>query len=528
MAVFGKTLAAAGVMVVSATVLGAQAAPKACDVVDAAKGNLAKATLSFDIARQAAAGPVAESKLKETIKLTESPDKSDDPVARAYVQGEALSLWLNQPNIGAMPKRSAVGYTTNPDATIDMVGTIDSLFKIVETAKPNCSDFTSYYRGGQKYYLDLANNAINALNADKLDSADYYASQANRLFPGSPYGVMVLGSVAAKRNDNAKAVQHWMSAAEIANKDTTYRDVRRQMLANVGSVYINTANTASGAEKAAAARKAADVYGQLIAVPATKGPYLYGGRQNYQSALLLAGDTAAFVASLQPLITSPAEYEYQDLLNSAVNAARANKSAEAAKLFEGTLALNPYNRDALFNLAVTYLTLEQNDKVSPIATRLVAVDPANPENYNLGARAYLALAKAAQTAKKTPVAAAYNDSTLTWYNKGNLLPVEVTFSEFSPSDKQLVLGGTVLDRRDKIDPNAGETKAPVRGRAAKPAPKSFPAKAVTLKFDALDRSGAVLGSQTVTTEALTPEKTATFKVTVAAPSAVAYRYTIVE
>ncbi len=528
MALFGKTLTAVGALVVVASALGAQAAEKPqCDIVNSMKGNVAKASLSFDMARQATGTPVAATQLKNAVKLAENPDRNDDPVSRAFVLGEALSLWLNQPGVGATPKRADVGFTTNADATIDLVGAVDSLFRIVETAKPNCGDFTAYYRGGQKFYLDLANNAINALNADKLDSADFYANQANRLYPGSPYGLMVLGSVASKRGNNPKAVEYWSSAAAVAAKDSAYRDVRRQMLSNVGSVYLNEANTATGAARMAAARKAADAYGQLVAVPGTRGFYAYGGRNNYQTALLLAGDTAAVVASYQPLIANPAAYEYQDLLNSAVNAARANKPADAAKLFEATLAQNPYNRDALFNLAVTQLTLEQNDKVSPVVTRLVAVDPANPENYNLGARAYLALAKAAQTAKKTSVAAAYNDSTLTWYNRGNKLPVEVTFSEFTPSDKQLVIGGSVLDRRDKID---DATAKPAKGKkGAKPAAKAaLPPKAVTLKFEALDKTGAVVGSQSITTEALTPGKSAKFTVTIPATNAIAYRYTIAD
>jgi tetratricopeptide (TPR) repeat protein len=531
MALFGKTLSAAGTLVVTAAALGAQAPAKpTCDIGDALKGNTARASLSFDMARQSPAGPLAVAKLKDAVKTLESADKGEDPVARSYVMGEALSLWLNQPGIGMTPKRSDVGLTTNPDATIDLIGAVDSLFRVVEAAKPNCTDFTSYYRGGQKFYLDLANNAINSLNADKLDSAEIYATLANRLYPGSPYGVMVQGSVAAKRNNNEQAVKYWSQAATVAERDSTYRDVRRQMLANVGSVYLNSANSAATpAEKAVAARKAADAYRDLLAVPGTKGSYTYGGRQSYQSALLMAGDTAAFVKSYELLIANPSAYEYQDLLNSAVNAARANRNADAAKLFEATLAQNPYNRDALFNQGVVLLALGQHDKVSPVVTRLVAVDPGNPENYNLGARAYLELAKAAQAAKKTAVASAYNDSTLTWYNRGNKLPVEITFTEFSPSEKQLVVSGTVLDRRDKVD--VPETAArPTRGKApAKPAVASkLPPKAVTLKFEALDKSGAVVGTQTVVTDPLSPGKTARFSVTVPGTNAMAYRYTIVD
>jgi len=526
MAVFGKNVLASGLLLVAATIAGAQqpAAP-ACDVGSAAKGNLARASLTVDLARQAGPGPVAATQLKNTVKAIESA-QNEDPVTRSYLLGEALSLWLNQPEIGLTPKRGAVGFNTNPEGSIDLVGTVDSLFTIVEKAKPNCADFTAYYRGGQKFYLDLANAAINALNDNKLDSAEYYATQAHRIYPASPYGVMVLGNVYSKRGDNAKAVSYWRSASDAAANDTSYRDVRRQMLSNIGTVYLNRATAASGAARTAAADSAAAAYAALLEIPGTTGPYLYGTRQTYQTALLMAGDTAKFVASYQPLIQNPSAYAYQDLLNSAVNAARSEKAADAAKLFAATLEQNPFNRDALFNLAVTYLTLEQNDKVSAIASRLVAVDPANPENYNLAARAYLALGKAAQAKKNTPVAAAYNDSTLSWYSRGNKLPAEVTFSEFTPSDKELSITGTVLDRRDKIDPGTAAPAAKGKASTGKAAATSLAPRTVTLNFEALDKSGAVLGTQSVTTEALTPGKTASFHVTIPAANAIAYRYTV--
>ncbi len=525
MAVFGKSFFSSGLLLVAAASVGAQqtTAP-ACDVGSAAKGGLALASLNLERARQAGTGAAAESNLKSTVKALESAN--DDPVTRSYLLGEALSLWMNQPNIGTVTKRGTVGFASNPEGSIDLIGTVDSLFTIVEKAKPNCADFTAYYRGGQKYYLDLANGAINALNANKLDSAEYLATQANRIYPRSPYGVMVLGNVYSKRGDNAKAVAYWRAAAEAAANDSAYRDVRRQMLSNMGTIYLNRAQAGSGAARLADADSAAAAFAQLIEVPGTEGPYLFGSRQNYQTALLLKGDTAKFVASYQPLLQNPSAYTYQDLLNSAVNAARAEKAADAARLFEATLSQNPYNRDALFNLGVTYLTLEQNDKVSPVVTRLVAVDPGNPENYNLAARAYLALAKAAQAKKNTAVAAAYNDSTLTWYSRGNKLPVEVTFAEFTPSEKDLTIAGTVTDRRDKV--NEGTAPAAAKGKTAKAQAKatSIAPKAVTLSFEAVDKSGAVLGTQSVTTEPLTPGKSASFRVVVPAANAIAYRYTI--
>jgi hypothetical protein len=533
MALFGKYILAAGALTLASSTLGAQAgataAKPSCDVGESAKGNAARATLSVNLAREAASPAVAATNLKNAVKLTDHLEKGDDPVTNAYVLGTALSLWANQPGIGLAPKRGALGFNTDPEATVDIPTTLDSLFKIVEASKPVCSDYTAYWRAGQKFYLDVVNGAINALNAEKLDSAEYYAMAANKLYAPSPYGTMVIGSVAQKRGNMARALEYWMMAADVAAKDSSYRDVRRQMLANVGNTYMDQANSATGAERVAAARKAADIYAQLIAVPGTKGTYLGGGRQQLQTAYMLAGDTAAAAKTWEPLIANPSAYEYTDLLNSAVNAARANRSADAGKLFEATLSQNPNNRDALFNVAVTYLTMEQNDRVGPIVTRLVAVDPGNPENYNLAARAYLALAKAAEKAKQTAAARAYNDTTLSWYNRGNKLPVEVTFTEFSPSEKQVVIGGSVMDRRDKTEmPDAAPAK-PVKGKAApKPAAKTYPPKATTMTFVALDKAGAVVGTESVTIEPLTPGQRAKFKVTIAAPNVVAYRYTITD
>lgn len=536
MALLASKYLAAGAMVLMSTMAAAQAAPAkpSCDVGESATGNAARATLSVNLAREATVTPaVAATNLRNAVKLLENTDKNDNPTVNAYVLGTAISMWANQPGIGLRTTRGALGFVSNPTGVVDIPSTLDSLFRIVETAKPVCADYTAYWRAGQKFYLDVVNGAITSLNAEKLDSAEYYAMQANKLYAPSPYGTMILGGVASKRNNTAKAIEYWTLAAEAANKDTTYRDVRRQMLASIGSAQMDAANAASGAEKVAAARKAANTYAQLIAVPGSRGQFLSGGRQQLQMAYLMAGDTAAAVKTWEPLIANPAAYEYQDLLNSAVTAARSNRSADAGKLFEATLAQNPYNRDALFNVAVTYLTLEQNDKVGPIVARLVAVDPSNPENYNLAARAYLALAKDAKTAKKAAASAAYNDTTLTWYTNGNKLPLEVVVREFSPSEKQIVIAGIVTDRRDKIESNASTPPPPPRGaKGAKskatpvPTAKALPPAAYTITFVALDKTGAALGTESATTEPLTPGQTGRFKITIAAPNVVAYRYTV--
>jgi tetratricopeptide (TPR) repeat protein len=345
---------------------------------------------------------------------------------------------------------------------------------------------------------------------------------------------MVLGNIANKKNNNDEAIKQWQAAATAAAGDTVYRDVQRQVLGNIASVYLTTARDEKTpkAAKAEAAKKAADAYNQLLAVPGTSGSVAAGARQNLQQALLITGDTSSVTKSYADMLANPTAYDYQSLLTSAVAAVRANRNADAAKLFENVLVVNPYNRDALFNLAVTHLTMAQYDKVPALVTRLVAVDPANPENSLLAARAYVEIAKT----RKGAAQSATNDTTLTWFNRSQKLPVEVNFTEFNPGEKQLEIAGTVLDRRDKAAQadqggTASGSSAAARAAAAKKAAAaaaSIPPKAVTLKFDALDKTGAVLGSQSVTTEALQPGKTASFRVKIDAANAVAYRYTLAD
>lgn len=544
MAVLVRILPAAALLVATASVVDAQATPaqpaQAQPVCEATQISASGVKANFSLQQalkdqQAKNAANATKNLQATVKALEAPSKGDE-LGRAYMLGSALALWLNQPGVGYTPKRSALGFTTNPEATIDLPATIDSVFKIVEASKPGCSYYTAYWRGGQQAYLDMVNNAIAALNADKLDSAQFYASMANRLYSESPYGAMVLGNIANKRNNNDEAIKQWQIAAKAAAGDTVYRDVQRQVLGNIASVYMATAReekTAAPA-RAEAAKKAAEVYNELLAVPGTTGAAAAGARQNLQQALLLTGDTTAVTKSYSEMLANPSAFSTQDLLTSAVAAVRANKNADAAKLFDAVLVANPYSRDALFNLAVTHLNLGANDKVPPLVTRLVAVDPGNPENYLLAARAYVDIAKT----RKGAAVQAVNDTTVSWFNRGQKLPVEVTFSEFSPSEKQVDVAGHVLDRRDKAADaeRGGTTSSTSRAAAARAAAakktaasaSSFAPKAVTLKFEALDKAGAVLGTQSVTTEALQPGKSAAFKVTIPAANAIAFRYTIAD
>ena len=70
-------------------------------------------------------------------------------------------------------------------------------------------------------------------------------------------------------------------------------------------------------------------------------------------------------------------------MSAAVTAARANQTKDAIKLFEAARAANPYHRDVLYNLSRLYLLDSAYTKGLPIARQLLAIDPSNPDNYQL-------------------------------------------------------------------------------------------------------------------------------------------------
>jgi len=217
--------------------------------------------------------------------------------------------------------------------------------------------------------------------------------------------------------------------------------------------------------------------------------------------LLVAGDTAAFRASYRDQIENPDKYDYRDILASAVAAARTKQWADAAPLFENVTKVNPYNRDALYNLAVTYHELGQYDKMIPYLQRLVAVDPGNADNWLLIARAYNGMGKAAQKAKNTAQHKAFNDSTVKYYERSEKLPVNVLFTEFTTGETKSTVGGTIENRSE--------------------AEKSY-----TLRFEFLDKAGNVVGTKEATVGPVAPKAKARFTATLEGQNIAAFRYAL--
>jgi tetratricopeptide (TPR) repeat protein len=512
MPAFGRSaLFTAFAVAAATTVASAQDAPKnACSVDENSPSQLAIADL--DLAGAAGATPEAAApKLKDAIKRLEQVGDRN-PNGHALVLGKTLVLWLAQPDVGNTATRGSLGFTTNPDSTINLLYSIDSTFTLVENVSPDCAASVAPWRQ-QKPWVDMLKASIDAANAQQLDTAEVLANNSLQLYRGSPYAYMVLGQVAAQKGNSAAAVQNFQEAADRAT-DTSMVDTKRQALLQLGQVATLAAKESgiSAADKATLLGKARTAFQALLNDPGAS-QYADQARKGVATVAVAMGDTAAIRNSYAPQLANPSGYNYSELMQAAVAAGQTNAIGDATKLFEAALKLNPYGRDVLYNLSLMYVKDSTFDKVVPLGLRLVSVDPANESDYGLLAFAYAHLNKTyearSKAAAKTPSlskaladsARMAIDSALKFKAIGDSLPAQVVFSSFSTGQASVSLAGNVMNQTDK--------------------PTTY-----TIKVDFLDNTGAVVQSQSTSVGPVPAKGTGSFSVKGAGPTIEAFRYTV--
>jgi tetratricopeptide (TPR) repeat protein len=492
MQAFVNRIAALTFGVLVATPVVAQNAAPACDPTANTRGDIAKAQFSMTRALAASDKGNPTKDLQDVLRLVDNGN--DNPTARSYLRGEAYVLFLMQPSTPAVVPRSTLGLTSNPTGTIDLFAAADSSFSIVEKALPECAPVVTQWRQ-QKPWLNTLNGAINALNANHLDSAETLAKRSLLLDRHAPYAYSVLGSVAQNRKNWAAANDYWKQALTAAGTDTIYADVRTKTMYEIASSASDRAGALSGAAKKAAAREAIKPWQDYIAV-ASNDILLADAIDNVASMYLEAGDSTSVPAIYAPILANPSKYGEISLVHAGVVATRNGHPVDAAKLFNAALSQNPYSRDAINNLAAMYIQTNEFPKAFPLIDKLVAMDPSNPDNPLLYAFAYQGLYKGTKDKKLQKI---YTDSLVYWNGKSENAPVKLAVTEFTRRATETTIGGTIENR--------GTT-----------------AKTYTVNVELLDKSGNVVDTQTATVGPVSPKSTKTFKLTSAKGGVYGYRY----
>ncbi|HEY9228508.1 MAG TPA: tetratricopeptide repeat protein [Gemmatimonadaceae bacterium] len=538
MLVSGKGALSALMIATFGAAAGAQ--QKACEIDEGQPGQVARAMLYLQMTQSASNPDAAAKPLRDATKVLDEADKTKNPVGQAFVKGKILVSWMAQPSMASgVATRSALGFVTNPTGSYDLVAGIDSAFSVVEASNPDCASQTTGWRQ-QKGWVDLVNRAIELGNqSDKADSAVLIAKRSLMMYKGAPYGYMVLAKAAAEKNQSKEAIDYYKQAVSVTSKDTSTQtaDLRRQVLLQLANYSADLYEQGTG-DKAAMLAEAKAAYEALAKDPGTK--YADAARGGQARLAQMSGDTTAIRATYADQLANPGAFSYASLMNAAVTAARASQTKDAIKLFEAARTMNPSHRDVLYNLSRLYLLDSAYVQALPHARQLVAVDPSNPDNYQLIAIAYASMQKGYATkvnelegkskaygqkanaprvtaavqkanidsaARLAPVIKAYTDSSARLvdsavkYNEMmTKLPAKVSFSEFTPTEAKTTLGGTITNNTE--------------------AARSF-----TFKVEFVDKTGAVVNTQDVTVGPVQPQKSATFSATGTGAGIIAFRYT---
>ena len=441
--------------------------------------------------------------------LTKEPEKvRSNQIAANMVHGRALIDLSSLPDMPRTVRRGDIGYTMDPDGQIDMLATADSLLDLAESEMPACKEETEAWR--RNPYSTLVNDAVNAYNAQQVDSAEVLVRRSLMIYDNYPvayFGYNILGNIQQSKDDMPGAIASFRKVAELMKGDTTV-DVNERKTATilVAQLMIDEGEKVEGAAKTAKMNEVVAYLREYL----QEFPDDMKAQSAIATAQLKSGDVAAARQLFDEMLANPDKYTDLNLLEAGVGAARAEQNAMAAQLFEAGLKKNPYSRDGLFNLATVYTdsTLNKLDSLPGILKRLHEVDPENPDNSQLSALYWQARARQLRAAAEgkdlpDPAAVAFkvaNDSLLYFYEKMQNAKARVSFNLFSHDEGHHVLAGSIENRGDEE-------------------------KSYTLKLEFLDAAGTVLETRDVAVEGVRGKGSKSFRVEITdKPAVAAFRY----
>jgi tetratricopeptide (TPR) repeat protein len=470
---------------------GVAFAQDACKINDGSPYQLAGARNYVTMAANAKYPTEIPKHLANAIKvLTDDPAKIKNEPGRHFLLLRTYAQILQGNDAKYVVKRGEIGLTENPEGLHNILMAIDSSATALLASMPACKDRVEPYRA--RWVTEVFNKAVQSLQDEKVDSAVYYSHQTLLVSPRDPRPWNVLVTVYQTRNQMDSARYAMNKVLELAGDDSVYKRVAQQHRYNLAILELNEADAEEGAAKEAsikAARALLDTY--LKIEPGDPRATQALGR-----ALTISGDTAAVAALYKDMIANPERFTDVQLFEGASNAAASKRDEDAAKLFAAGLAKNPYHRLGLINAANVYFTLRDAEKMGPIVTRLLEIEP-NSQTVRHVYAGYWQIRQRAETdaAKKK----AYADSTLAALKVRDELSPRVEITRSSRDGNNFVLDGTVTNGSDKE-------------------------QSWTIKFELLDEKGAVVGTREVPVGPIGAGSGAPFSVRVEAPKAVAFRY----
>jgi tetratricopeptide (TPR) repeat protein len=369
----------------------------------------------------------------------------------------------------------------------DLVGA-DTALTRAEKMAPDCAKEIDGYR--QNAWVALIKGGNGFEEQKNLDSALALYTQAGVIFRKSPIAYYQAASVFNEqgKTDSAAAYYGKAVAAGANATDTTEKKIRDRSAFNQGALLLNAQKHAEAAKvfEEYLQRMPNDIEAKRGLAAAYRGLGQADKAQALEQQIVAAGGSAAGAAGGGGAGSA-------DLMNVGVNLYNDKKYAEAAEAFAKVSAAEPHNRDALFNLANTYLALKDGAKLLATAQRLSAIEPLSENSLKLVGEGYKQAGNVDEAVKTAEQVLA--------------LPVDVRVTDFTSA-----AGGASL--------SATATGREAQTAAGKPIPP-VPA-AITVEF--LDAKGTPVGSQDVQIPALKAGQTHEIKAAAQGAGIAAWRY----
>lgn len=346
----------------------------------------------------------------------------------------------------------------------DIVGADSALTRAQDLA-PDCELDINTYR--QTAWAKLATIGIEKQRAGQNDTALALFREASVLFTKMPHVYENMGVIFANNNINDSAAYYFGRAAEVAEKDSTLVDNRNSATLNQAMVLQR-----GGQHKEAIA---------ALHKYLSWNPKDTDARKSIAYSFREAGMADSAEAVEKAMVEEFSQMNLDslpptDLMAVGVSMFNAQKYDDAAKVFGKLATINPWSRDAVYNLANAYLATKNWEKLVETGKQLQAIEPMNEDSYRLAGQAYKELNQ--------------QDNLLKTAESLVSLPVNIEVTAFNMGVASSRFRATATGR------NASDGS----GKPLKPVP-------VSIVVEFLNEGGNVLGSQAVDIPALEPGKT---------------------
>lgn len=407
---------------------------------------------------------------KDAVKRTSMLEKGVEVAARAITENDQGT-------------NGAAWYFLGRNALqLGDITMADSAFTKAAALIPECAEDIKAWR--QRAWMSLATPATEFVQKGNADSALALFREAGIISRAIPMGFYNMGVIFANAAQTDSAVFYFEKAKIVAESDLKrFTKDRNAATFNLAAMYQR-----NGQHEKAITELTNYVGWQ---------PDDQDAKRALATSLRSVGrndDAAKVEKEMVASAEASGTLSNSDVMAMGINLFNDKKFAEAAASFEKVLLTDPNNHDAMYNLANSYLALENGEKLLGTAKLLVAQEPLSDENRRLLAQGYNMLKQ--------------QDSLIAVVTELMALPTNVTVTAFQPRPSGALLTGTALGKKAERDAEA------------------IPAAPKTLVVEFLGKDGAVVESKEVEIPALMEAQTFEWKAEGTVDGITGWRYRV--